>query len=453
MRRVLVLAFIWGWSFLLIKVALRAMTPATVAFGRIFFGLLVVSAFARTRGLRLPRDRRMWRHFLVMGTLHGAVPFTLLAWGEQHITSALASVMNATTAMFTALAAAVGLGERLRPRQATGLLLGFAGVSVAAGLGTGDLASSSLLGVVAALGMAACYGVGYAYAQRHLVAVPPLVSVVGQLVCASVLALPLAVAGLATRGLDPEWRSLGAVVVLGVFASGIAYLLNYQAIAAVGPTRASVVTYIVPVVAITAGVVFLDEPFRLRLVVGGLMVALGIALLQDRLRRMRAAPMGPVAAVLLAVLLLGSCSGGDGGGSAGDSGPGGCGGVVEEPLDPGSTRHLLPGAEEPVYVTDPPTSGAHRSGPLPSGVVAEPLPRPVQVAVLEQGGVVIQHRSAADGAPLAGLGGERVVVAPNPSLPAAVVATAWRHKVSCTAVDVDALRAFVRDHGGRGPDH
>ncbi|HEX9970235.1 MAG TPA: EamA family transporter, partial [Acidimicrobiales bacterium] len=358
-------------------------------------------------------------------------------------------------AMFTALAAAVGLGERLRPRQAAGLLLGFAGVSVAAGLGSGDLASSSLMGVVAASGMAACYGVGYAYAQRHLVAVPPLVSVAGQLVCASLLALPLAVAGLATRGLDLKWRSLGAVVLLGVFASGIAYLLNYQAIAAVGPTRASAVTYIVPVVAITAGVVFLDEPFRLRLVVGGLMVAVGIALLQDRLRRMRGAPVGPVAAVLLAVLLLGACSGGgnEGGAPSSAARSGACGRVVEEPLDPGSTKHLLPGAEEPAYITDPPTSGAHRSGPVPSGAVAEPVPRPVQVGVLEQGGVVVQHRSAADGAALAALAGERVVVAPNPSLPAAVVATAWRRKLTCQGVDLDALRAFVRDHGGRGPGH
>jgi drug/metabolite transporter (DMT)-like permease len=452
MRRVLVLAFIWGWSFLLIKVALRAMTPGMVAFGRIGFGLLVVSLFAWRRGVSLPRDRRMWRHFLVMGLMHGAVPFTLLAWSEQHITSALASVMNGTTAMFTALAAAVGLGERLRPRQLVGLLLGFVGVSVAAGVGSGDLASSSLLGVVAAAGMAACYGIGYAYAQRHLAGVPPMVSVVGQLVCASALALPLAVAGLATRGLDPEWRSLGAVVLLGVFASGLAYVLNYQAIAAVGPTRASAVTYLVPVVAVTAGVVFLDEPFRLRLVIGGALVALGIMLLQERLRRL---PAAPAMTAVLAVLFLASCAG-DGSApptTASSVAAAPCGPVVEEPLDPGSSRHVLPGAEEPTYVTDPPTSGAHRSGPFPRGAVDQPVPRPVQVGVLEEGGVIIQYRAPADAAALVPLAGDLVVVAPAPALPDTVVATAWRTKLSCTAVDAAALRTFVLEHRGRGPDH
>lgn len=454
MRRVLLLAFIWGWSFLLIKVALRAMTPGMVAFGRIVVGLVVIAVVVRARGLRMPRDLRMWRHFAVMGLIYAALPFTLLAWGEERITSALASVMNAGTPLFAAIAAAVGLGERLRLRQVGGLLLGFLGVSVAAGLAGSDLASSSATGAVAALGTAACYGMGFAYAQRHLVGVPPLVSVFGQLVCGTVLTLPLAVAGVATRGLDLEWRPLVSVLVLGAFATGIAYVLNYQAIAAVGPTRASLVTYVVPVVAVSVGVLFLDEPFRLRLLVGGALVAVGIALVQDRLRRFRRAP---IVTALLALVVLGGVSGcgrGDDGGGAGGDGSadgGACGAVVSEPLDPGSTQHLLPGAPEPMYITDPPTSGAHRTGPPSWGVVDQPLERPVQVGVLEGGGVVVQYRDPADAAALRGLAGEHVVVAPNPTLPAPVIATAWRQKLTCTAVDLEALRGFVDDHAGRGP--
>ncbi|MBW3668684.1 MAG: EamA family transporter [Actinobacteria bacterium] len=453
MRRVLLLAFIWGWSFLFIKVALRAMTPGMVAFGRIVVGLVVIAVVVRARGLRMPRDLRMWRHFAVMGLIYAALPFTLLAWGEERITSALASVMNAGTPLFAAIAAAVGLGERLRLRQVGGLLLGFFGVSVAAGLGGSDLASSSATGAVAALGTAACYGMGFAYAQRHLVGVPPLVSVFGQLVCGTVLTLPLAAAGVATRGLDLEWRPLVSVLLLGAFATGIAYVLNYQAIAAVGPTRASLVTYVVPVVAVSVGVLFLDEPFRLRLLVGGALVAVGIALLQEPLRRFRRAP---IVTALLALVVLGGCGrGDDGGGSRSGSGggsadDGACGAAVSEPLDPGSTQHLLPGAPEPTYITDPPTSGAHRSGAPPQGVVDQPLERPVQAGVLEGGGVVVQYRDPADAAVLRGLADEQVVVAPNPSLPAPVIATAWRHKVTCTAVDMDALRAFVDDHAGRG---
>jgi drug/metabolite transporter (DMT)-like permease len=438
MRRVLALAFIWGWSFLFIKVALRAMSPVTVAFGRTLFGLAVVAAVVRLRRLPVPRDRRAWRHFAVMAVAHGAAPFTLIAWSETRITSALASVMNATTPLFTALAVAVGLGERLRPRQVVGLFVGFAGTAVAAGVGSGDLASSSLAGAGAALGMAACYGVGFAYAQRHLVGVPPMVAVFGQLACGALVLVGPASIAIGTRGVDPEWRPLVSVVLLGAFGSGVAYVLNYRTIAESGSTRASLVTYFIPVVAVSAGIVFLDEPFRLSLVVGGGLVVVGIALLQDRLRRLWRAP---VTAALL--LLFMACQG---------EGAGACGRVVEEPLDPRSPHHLLPGAEEPPYNSDPPTSGAHRTGALPSGAVDQPLPRPVQVGLLEQGQVLVQYREPADRKAVEVLARGRVVVAPNPGLSAPIVATAWRHKLTCAAPDFDALRDFARDYGGRGPE-
>ena len=449
MRRVLLLAFIWGWSFLFIKVALRAMTPGTVAFGRIAVGFAVISLVARRRGLRLPRDPVMRRHFLVMGLCYGAVPFSLLAWGQQHIDSALASVMNAGTPMFAAIAAAVGLRERLRPLQVGGLVLGFVGVTVAAGVGSESLAASSVAGAAAALGAAACYGFGYAYTQRYVIGVAPLVAVLGQLAFATALTAPLAVVGVATRGIDLEPRALLSLLLLGVFSSGLAYVLNFQAIAEVGPTRASVVTYLIPVVAITLGVVFLDEPFRLSLLVGAGLVVLGIGLLQERFSRLR--PVPAVGALLVVALAFVGCSDDDG--RTLRPAPGdGCGAVVEEPLDPGSVQHLLPGAPETVYVTDPPTSGPHRTGGLPTGAVDQPLPRPVQVGVLEGGGIVVQYRDPADRAALASLAGDRVVVAPNPALPARVVATAWRHKLTCTGVDTDALRRFVDDRAGKGPE-
>ncbi|HEX2038561.1 MAG TPA: EamA family transporter [Acidimicrobiales bacterium] len=436
MRRVLLLAFIWGWSFLLIKVALRGMPPAGIAFTRIVLGAVVVGAIVRGRRLPVPTDRRTWRHFAVMGLAYSALPFSLLAWGQQHITSALASVMNAGTPLFAAIAAAVGLHERLRLPQVVGLVLGFVGVAVAAGVGGEDLAASSLAGAGGALGAAACYGFGFAYAQRYVVGIPPLVAVFGQLVTGSVLVAPAAAAAVAGEGVDLDGRVLLSVALLGAFGTGVAYVLNYQSIAAVGPTRASLVTYLVPVVAITVGVVFLDEPFRLRLLVGAGLVVLGIALLQERLSRFRRIPMATAAVVLM--LLLVGCRGG-----AGPGGATACGAAVREPLDPAATRHVLPGAPEPTYATDPPTSGPHQAGPSPTGVVDEPLPRPVQVAVLEQGGVVVQYREAGDRAALAPLGGERVVVAPNPALPVRVVATAWRQKLACTSLDVDTLRAFI----------
>ena len=109
MRRLLVLAFIWGWSFLFIKVAVEGLTPSTVAWGRIALGAAVLHVIVRGQGLRIPTDRAsLWR-FVVMGLTGCTVPFTLLAWGEQHITSALTAVLNASTPLFTALLAAVAL--------------------------------------------------------------------------------------------------------------------------------------------------------------------------------------------------------------------------------------------------------------------------------------------------------------------------------------------------------
>jgi hypothetical protein len=129
-----------------------------------------------------------------------------------------------------------------------------------------------------------------------------------------------------------------------------------------------------------------------------------------------------------------------------------CAGVVTDPLDPRSTQHLLPGAPEPAYPSDPPTSGPHLATPeLPRGAQSEPVPRPLQVSVLERGGGLIQHRDVApeQKASLEALAGPDVVVAPAPDLPAPVVATAWRRRLVCTALDVDALKDFVASHRGK----
>ena len=142
------------------------------------------------------------------------------------------------------------------------------------------------------------------------------------------------------------------------------------------------------------------------------------------------------------------------GGGSGNEASVACGPVTRERLDPSSPVHLLPGAPEPDYLSDPPTSGPHLSGRPPSGISAEPLDRPTQVLVLEEGGVLIQHRGldGADAARLGELAGDQVVVAPNPELPSPVVATAWLAKRTCDEVDVAALRQFVEEHLGRGPD-
>lgn len=291
MRRLAFLALIWGWSFLFIKVAVEGMTPTAVAGARIALGAVVMQLVLRARRSAIPIDRSLWRHFAFMGLVHSAVPFTLLAWGEERITSALTAVLNATTPLFAAVITALVLGERLRRPQLFGVLLGFVGVAVAAGVGAGDLSGSSLGGAGAAVAAAACYGMGFTYARKYLSGVSPLVASAGQLVMATIIIGPFAVGTTIAHGIDLAPHRVLAVVLLGVVGTGFAYVLNYGSIADLGPTRASVVTQLVPVVAVAVGVAFLDEPFRLRLLTGGALTLFGVALLNERIRRFRPIPV------------------------------------------------------------------------------------------------------------------------------------------------------------------
>jgi drug/metabolite transporter (DMT)-like permease len=290
-RRLALLALIWGWSFLFIKVAVEGMTPTAVAGARIALGAVTMQVVLRSRRIVMPRDRRIWRHFAVMGLVHSAIPFTLLAWGEERITSALTAVLNATTPLFAALLTAIVLGERLRRSQVLGIVLGFGGVAVAAGVGGRDLTGSSLGGAAAAVGAAACYGIGFTYARRNLSGLSPLVASSGQLLAGTCIIGPFAIATSLRDGIDPAPHRILAVLLLGIVGTGFAYVLNYGSIAELGPTRASVVTQLVPVVAVAVGVAFLDEPFRLRLIIGAAVTLLGIALLHERIRRFRTVPV------------------------------------------------------------------------------------------------------------------------------------------------------------------
>ena len=295
MRRLFLLAFIWGWSFLFIKVAVGGMTPATVAAVRVGLGALVLLGVVRGRRLALPAGWGWWRHYLVVAVAGSAVPFTLLAWGEQHVSSALTAVLNASTPLFAAVLASLLLRDRLRPLQLAGLVLGFVGVAVAAGLAGRDLAASSRWGEAASVAAAACYGLSFTYTRRHLSVLPPLVGATGQLVAGAILLLPAAVVTSVRQGFDLTPRRALAVGLLGLLGTGFAYTLSYRLIADVGPTRAAVVTYLIPVVAVTVGVVFLHERFSFRLVVGGVLTVGGIALLGFGRRAPAAPPADPLA--------------------------------------------------------------------------------------------------------------------------------------------------------------
>jgi drug/metabolite transporter (DMT)-like permease len=283
-RRLLLLAFVWGWSFLFIKVSVEGMTPTTVAAARIALGALALLAWLHHKGVRLPRDRTFWRHAAVSAVLANIIPFTLLAWGEERVSSALTAVLNASTPLFTALAGFLYLKNRLGKVEVVGLLVGLAGVGVAAGVGGSDLADSSFTGSMASILAGAGYGMALTYASKHQMKVPAEVAAAGQLTMGAVMLLPVAIVTTAIDGIDLAPHRVLAITLLGAVGTGFAYLLYYRSVADLGPTTTSLVTYLIPPIAVVVGIVALDEQFHVRMLLGGVMIVAGILLVQRRLR-------------------------------------------------------------------------------------------------------------------------------------------------------------------------
>lgn len=281
LARLAALSVIWGASFLFIKVGVEGMHPVLVATGRVGVGALVVVVWALAGRHGWPAGRRAWMHLAFMAMFANVLPFTLIAWGERYITSALASVLNATTPLMTALASVLVLRtERMSAARALGVLLGFAGVAVIVLPGS-KLSGVSLWGPLAALGATSCYGVASAYAKRFLRG-GHLANAVGQLVLASIGATALAAVVAPGTPLHLTPARVAAVATLGALGTGFAWVLYLQLIHDEGPTTASLVTYLVPFVSVVIGRVVLSESLRPNAYLGGAVVIAGIAVAEGR---------------------------------------------------------------------------------------------------------------------------------------------------------------------------
>jgi len=277
--RLATLALLWGSSFLWIKIALRGLSPVQLTLARLALGAAVLLIITHARRLALPRDRLTWTHLAVAALLANALPYYLFGLGEQTVPSSLAGALNATTPLWTlAIGAAAGTERDLSARRVGGLLLGFTGATLILapwnGAGTG-----SLTGALACLAASLCYGISYVYMGHNLSrrGIPPLVLSAAQLTAATAwLALATPIAGRQPVHLRAD--ALAATAILGVLGTGLAYLLNYRLITDDGPTIASTVTYLLPAVSVTLGILTLGEPLTWHLTVGTLTVLAGTAL-------------------------------------------------------------------------------------------------------------------------------------------------------------------------------
>ncbi|HEX5856536.1 MAG TPA: DMT family transporter [Microbacterium sp.] len=289
---------IWGSSFLFMKVALEGLSPAQVAWSRLLLGALTLGLFVALRRDTLPRRIRIWAHMTVLAVSFCVVPFLLFSWAQQHVTSGLASIYNATTPIMTAIMAGLLFRvEKLKAGQIAGILVGILGVMVIIAPWQGLDFSQSLVAQLAILGATACYGFSLAYMRKFVSSTGMSALVFSFLnigIAAAIMALLTPVLVLTPVRLDP-WI-VGSILLLGCLGTGVAYIWNQNALRAWGPTRASTVTYITPVVGVALGIIVLGESLSWNEPVGAVIVFVGILLAQDRLRRRRAAAPAPAVA-------------------------------------------------------------------------------------------------------------------------------------------------------------
>ena len=284
------LAAIWGAAFMLISIGLRGFEPATLIAGRLgsaALALLLVEAVRRRLGTTLARLRPYAARLAFAGLVNTAVPFFLIAWGQQYVDSNIAAILNASAPLFTVLLAALAVrSERVSGVQLAGFLVGFGGVVlvVAGRHGEGGKGLAGALAVVAAT---VFYAVGALYVSRRLRGLTAFEVSFGLLAWAALFTLP---AGLALLpGSDAGWRPALAVLGLGVLATAFAFQLYFALIAGVGASRAILVTYLVPALALVYGILLLDEPFRWSALGGLALVLAGVSVGTGGVRR-RGAP-------------------------------------------------------------------------------------------------------------------------------------------------------------------
>jgi drug/metabolite transporter (DMT)-like permease len=277
-----VAGLIWGASFLFIELALTFLTPVGVAFGRTAFGAMAMLVAMMIFRTKLPTSFEAWKHLTIAGIMMSSVPFVLFSYAQTEVTSALAAIINAVTPITTVIVILIAFrAEKLKPHVIFGIVIGLLGVLVVLGAWQG-FEENNPLAIIAMLVAVVLYGIGTPYVRKY---VTPLnlateVSVFGQVGTAALTLLPIYLLSGPLITSVPDVQSVAAIVTLGAFGSGVAYLLYYKILDIVGSAIASSVTYVTPIIAVILGVWLLGEELHWYEPVGGLIVILGAAISQ-----------------------------------------------------------------------------------------------------------------------------------------------------------------------------
>lgn len=287
----ILLAAIWGASFLLMKLGAADFGPFLTAFLRVLLASVFLLPLLIWRG-QLDALKKNYKPILIVGMLNSGIPFALFGFAVLHITTGLTSILNATTPLWGALVAWVWLRDKPAALRILGLIIGFAGVAALAwgkasfkpgAAITGGLFDSAGWAVLAALTATLCYGIAASYTKKYLQGVPPLASATGSQIGAALL---LAIPGLSTLPAQmPGAKAWLAIALLAFFCTAVAYVMYFRIIERAGPARAVAVTFLIPVFGVAYGALLLSEAITLTMIVCGAVIVLGTALSTGVLKR------------------------------------------------------------------------------------------------------------------------------------------------------------------------
>ena len=281
----LVLGFVWGCSFIFIKSGLEFLSPVGVAFFRCSLGALTLYSYAKYKKIELPKNIKSLLHIWVVSLLLNVFPGIFFALAETEVTSILAGIINAVTPLMTLIAILlVNRSEQPKRSQIIGLLIGFAGVLIVLGAWNG-LGDNPWWAVAILLLAVTCYGFSFPYTRKFVIplGIKSEAIVAQQLILASFTLLPIyLIDGISFDAI--EIGPLASMLALGIFGSGFAYLWNFKVMQIAGSAIASSVTYLTPVVAVIVGILFLGEHITWNEPIGAVVVLLGAAIAQERLK-------------------------------------------------------------------------------------------------------------------------------------------------------------------------
>ena len=282
--QLLLLSLLWGASFFLIAISVTALPVLSVVAIRLIVASAVLWLIVVATGRRAPSAPGVWGAFLIMGILNNAIPFGLIVWGQTSVPSGVASILNATTPLWTVIVSGVLLAdEGFSTRKLAGVLLGLGGVAVMIGLDTLSGLGHAIWAQVAILGAALSYAFANVFGRRfRRMSLDPVVTAAGMVTCSAALLLPLTLSVDGWPGSEVPGRVWLAVTALGIISTGLAYVLYFRVLARAGATNISLVTFLVPVSAIMLGWLFLDETLGLAHLLGIVLIGMGLVLIDGR---------------------------------------------------------------------------------------------------------------------------------------------------------------------------